>query len=65
MEVTKRLAEFAVEMKYEKIPEDVIRQAKFAIADSMGAVISGLGESTVEIIRKVLVKDYGPGSATV
>ncbi len=65
MEVTKRLAEFAVEMKYEKIPEDVIRQAKFAIADSMGAVISGLEESTVEIIRKVLVKDYGPGSATV
>jgi 2-methylcitrate dehydratase PrpD len=65
IEVTKRLAEFAVNTRYEAIPEHVLENAKLAIADSLGTVLAGTGERSVVLLRERAVEESRPGKATV
>src|SRR3990172_8448287 len=52
-EVTRQLAEFAVNTRYEDIPSAVHAQAKLAIADAMGTVLAGLNERPVVLLREL------------
>ena len=65
IEVTKRLAEFAVRTRYDDIPEDVRLNAKIAIADVLGTVLAGTREPSVVLLRKRATEESRPGKATV
>lgn len=64
-EVTRELAEFAVNARYEKIPPAVHRQAKLAVADSLGTVFAGLKEPSVELLRELAAAKFRGGEASV
>ena len=40
-EETRRLADYAVRLRYEDLPPEVLERAKNAIADTIGAIIYG------------------------
>ncbi len=65
IEVTRLLAEFAVNTRYEDIPGDVRANAKLAIADSLGTVLAGTREPSVELLRQRAIEESRPGKATV
>lgn len=65
IDVTRRLAQFAVDTRYENIPADVVAKAKLAIADSLGTVLAGTGERSVVILREWAAHEAGAGKATV
>ncbi|MBI3936973.1 MAG: MmgE/PrpD family protein [Betaproteobacteria bacterium] len=64
-EVTRQLAEFAVETCYQDIPSGVHGQAKLAIADAAGTVLAGLNERPVMLLRDMVVADFQAGRASV
>lgn len=65
IEVTRQLAEFAVNTRYENIPDDVRFNAKLAIADSLGTVLAGTREPSVTLLRQRAIEESRPGKATV
>jgi 2-methylcitrate dehydratase PrpD len=65
IEVTRRLAEFAVNTRYEDIPGDVRESAKLAITDSLGAVLAGTAEDSVVLLREHAIRESARGKATV
>lgn len=65
VEVTKRLAEFAVNTRYDDIPAEVRAQARLAIIDSMGTVLAGTTQRSVELLRELATEASRPGKATV
>jgi 2-methylcitrate dehydratase PrpD len=65
LEVTRKLAEFAVNARYENIPRAVRDQAKLAIADSLGTLFAGLKEPSVELLRELAAAEFRAGEASV
>lgn len=65
LEVTKQLAEFAVNIRYENIPSAVRDQAKIAIADSIGTVFAGLKERSVALLHQLAASEFRDGHSTV
>lgn len=65
LEVTRELAEFAVNTRYKDIPPAVHSQAKLAIADSLGTVFAGLKERPVELLRDLAAAKFQAGGASV
>jgi 2-methylcitrate dehydratase PrpD len=65
IEVTKALAEFAVNTRYDDIPEDVRANARLAIADSLGTAIAGTREPSVVLLRQHAADESRAGKATV
>lgn len=63
--VTKELAEFAAKTTLDAIPEEVVDRARVAMADSLGAVLAGIDEPSVTLLRDVALADYREGSATI
>ena len=64
-EVTRQLAEFAVNTRYEDIPSAVHAQARLAIADAMGTVLAGLNERPVVLLRELASAEFQAGQASV
>jgi 2-methylcitrate dehydratase PrpD len=65
IEVTRRLAQFAVDTRYDAIPADVLHNAKLAIADSLGTVMAGTQEPSVRMLREWAQQEARPGKASV
>ena len=65
LNVTEKLANFAVSLKYDELPADVIDNARMAIIDCMGTVFAGIDEPSVQQLREVALADYRDGAATV
>lgn len=65
LEVTRQLAEFAVNTHYQDIPSAAHGQAKLAIADAMGTVLAGLNERSVTLLREMAAADFQVGQASV
>ena len=65
LEVTARLAEFAVATRLAEIPVPVRDQARTAIADSIATLIASLQEPSVRLLREVVTRESGRGSSTV
>jgi 2-methylcitrate dehydratase PrpD len=64
-EYTKRLAQFAADLRYEDIPADVIARAKNTIADTVGAIIFGSCLPWSKIIVDYAEKDGAGGRSRV
>ena len=58
MEYTKRLAELACGVEYEKLPPEVIKMAKEDIIDTIGVTLAGSEEESARIITEY-VKEMG------
>ncbi|MEM2364318.1 MAG: MmgE/PrpD family protein [Candidatus Bathyarchaeia archaeon] len=58
MDVTKRLAHFAADLKFEVLPREVVEQAKLCLLDWLGAALAGSLEPPSRIIASI-VRDMG------
>jgi 2-methylcitrate dehydratase PrpD len=65
IEVTRRLAEFAVGTRYADLPQDVRHFARLAIADSLGTVLAGTQERSTVILREWAQSEARTGAASV
>lgn len=65
IEVTARLAEWAVATRLNDVPAPVRDQARVAIADSLGTALAGLQQPSVRLVREFVTGEMRPGEATV
>lgn len=65
MEITRSLAEFAVDVHAESIPRAVRENAILAIADSIGTAYAGLSETSTALIRDYALAEGASGPATI
>ena len=63
--VTRTISDWAVSTRFEDLPEDVVREAKRFLLDSVGCALGGVQQHDVQLARKVLTELAGPGNATV
>ncbi|OGA38772.1 MAG: 2-methylcitrate dehydratase [Betaproteobacteria bacterium RIFCSPLOWO2_12_FULL_62_13] len=65
MEVTRKLARFIVEHRYDDIPENVRHEAARAFLNWVGCAVGGSRHETVERALAALAEFSGPAQATV
>ena len=65
MNTTEQLAAFAVRLRHDDIPPEVLANAQLAIIDSVGTVFAGLQERSVVLVREAALREAGSGRATV
>lgn len=63
--VSRQIAEFAVNLKYEDLPENVILEAKRYLYDSLGCAYGGYRTRDVNILRDIYYAMAGKPEATV
>ncbi len=63
--ISRRIAEYSVNLKYEDIPENVLNEAKRFLYDSIGCAFGGYQTKDVEIMRNVYKKIGGSSEATI
>lgn len=62
--ISRRIAEFAVNLKFEDLPQEVVHEAKRYLYDSIGCAYGGYHTKDVNIIRDIYLKMGGTGEAT-
>jgi 2-methylcitrate dehydratase len=65
MSISKQIAEFAVGLKYEDLPIDVINEVKRYMYDSIGCAYGGYHTKDVNIVRGIYKNMGGRGESTV
>ena len=63
--VAKKLAEYALSLSYDKLPEKTIHEAKRALLDTMGVTRAAKGADAVQIMWKVLDSFKIEGTSTI
>jgi len=63
--ISRRIARFAVNLKYEDLPEEVVGQAKRFIYDSVGCALGSMKTRDVNIIRDLFLEMEGEPESTV
>lgn len=63
--IARQIAEFAVNLKYEDLPENVIHEVKRYLYDSVGCTYGGYHTKDVNIIRDIYTEMGGAEEATV
>ncbi len=63
--ISRRMAEFAVGLKYEDLPKEVIDQAKRFLYDSIGCAFGSMQTKDVNAIRDIYTEIGGKEQATV
>ena len=63
--VAKKLAEYALSLSYDKLPEKTIHEAKRALLDTMGVTLAAKGADAVQIMWKVLDSFKIEGTSTI
>ena len=63
--ISRSISEFAVKLKYNDLPCDVIEEAKKFLYDSVGCAFGGSSTKDVKIIRDIYKKMRGSKEATV
>jgi 2-methylcitrate dehydratase len=63
--ITAKMAEWAASVRYEELPETVVREAKRFLMDAVGCALGGAQQHDVHIAREVLGECAGDGAATV
>lgn len=63
--ITAELARFAVDLRYEEIPQQVRQNAVLAILDSIGTDFAGLQEPSARLIRDYALREGAAGDATI
>jgi 2-methylcitrate dehydratase PrpD len=64
MNVTRKVAEFAVETEFKDLPMDVIEKVKLCVLDFMGCALGGSREKEIEVLAN-LVKTGGVEESTI
>ena len=65
MDVTRRLAEFAVETRYHDLPVEVVEKGKERILDTLGCMIAGCTEALASLMLKYVEETGGRPEATI
>ena len=65
MSVTRTLADFVVNTRYENLPKEVIEHAKVCILDWLGAALAGSLENPARIITSIIEKIGGKEQSTI
>lgn len=65
MNVTETLASFAVNLKYEDIPQKVVKQAKRCVLDSLGCAVGGYETGLGKTIITAVKEFPGPTQSTI
>lgn len=65
MDVTKRLAHFAADLKFETLPREVVEQAKLCLLDWLGSALAGSLEPPSRIVASIVRDMGGRGESTV
>ena len=55
-EITRALVKYGLELKFEDIPEDVVREVKLRILDSIGVALPAYFSEPVSILRQLLAE---------
>lgn len=63
--IARQMAEFAVNLKYSDLPDEVIHEVKRYLYDSIGCAFGGYHTKDVNIIRDIYKDMGGKGEATV
>lgn len=63
--VTRRLAEYAIGLNYESLPQEVVKQAKRAVLDLLGCAIGGYGSEASQIVLRFIKEIGGTPESTV
>lgn len=63
--ISRQIAEFAVNLKYEDLPENVVNEVKRYLYDSIGCAFGGYHTKDVNIIRDIYKDMAGKPEATV
>ena len=62
--IARQIAEFAVNLKYEDLPDEVILKVKKHLYDSIGCAIGSVNTKDVSVIRDIYTEMGGNGEAT-
>jgi 2-methylcitrate dehydratase PrpD len=65
MSISNELAKRIIQIRYEDLPGEAIREAKRAILDTLGVALAGSGEPAVTLLRKVLGEEITKGNSVV
>jgi len=63
--VTRRISDWASELRFEDLPSEVVRETKRFLMDSVGCALGGAQQHDVHIARKVLGEMAGSGNCRV
>jgi 2-methylcitrate dehydratase len=63
--ISRQIAEFAVNLKYEDLPQNVIHEVKRFLYDSIGCAYGGYQTKDVNILRNIYLKMGGSAEATL
>jgi len=63
--ISRQIAEFAVNLKYDDLPEKVVHEAKRYLYDSIGCAYGGYHTKDVNILRDIYIGMGGKGEATL
>ncbi len=63
--ISRRIAQFAVNLRYEDLPDEVVQQVKRFLYDSIGCAIGSMETRDVNIIRDIYQEMKGEPEATV
>jgi 2-methylcitrate dehydratase len=58
-----KFAEFALSIKYEALPADVIAAAKRVLLDTLGCAFGSVGSESANIAETTIRKTFGDGNA--
>ena len=65
MSISRQIAEFAVGLKYEDLPGEVIHEVKRYMYDSIGCAYGGYHTRDVNMIRDIYIDMGGKGESTI
>jgi len=63
--ISRQMAEFAIKLKYEDLPKEVVNEVKRYLYDSIGCAFGGYHTKDVNIIRDIYKDMGGKGESTV
>ncbi|MHB1686062.1 MAG: MmgE/PrpD family protein [Ignavibacteriaceae bacterium] len=63
--ISRQISEFAVNLKYEALPVEVVNEVKRFLYDSIGCAYGGYNTKDVNILRKIYKRMGGEGESTL
>lgn len=65
MSVTDDLSSYALSLRYDRLPAEVVKQTKWILIDTLACLIGGIESETGKICRAVALEMGGPAEATI
>ena len=65
MSVTRKVAQFIINMRFERLPKDVVEQAKKCFLDWLGVALGGSTYPIADILVDFVRERHGPGQSSI